>query len=154
MTFEQFDKFQDALLKEVMKMRDTKGREYANDADRFANFKRLAVELNIDPIDVAWIFATKHLDSIRHAIKMKTFTALSEPLNGRFVDFICYLTLIAGIIEERMQDADKAALKSPNQNLLNQLAGMKGVPNEMRQMPATDSQPAEINRNYDKREWR
>lgn len=100
MTFEQFNKFQQELINEVVGMKDTKGKEYANGEDRFGNFNRLSTELGISNIDVAWVYATKHLDSIRHAIRAKQFTGLSEPIRGRFVDFIVYLTLIAGMIEE------------------------------------------------------
>lgn len=99
MNFETFDKFQAELLAEVTKMRDTKGKEYAHDQDRFANFRRLAEQLGIPDYQVGWVYAVKHLDSIASYMKTgQTFS--SEQIRGRFVDLITYLTLIAGMVEE------------------------------------------------------
>lgn len=96
MTFEQFQMFQDKLFQECREMSGTKGKEYAHDADRFANFNRLAQELEIKPELVAWIFTKKHLDAIVSYVKEgKTFS--NEAIRGRFVDAIVYLTLIAGM---------------------------------------------------------
>jgi len=99
MNFETFDKFQAGLLAEVTKMRDTKGKEYAHDQDRFANFRRLAEQLGIPDYQVGWVYAVKHIDSIASYMKTgQTFS--SEQIRGRFVDLITYLTLIAGMVLE------------------------------------------------------
>lgn len=100
MTLEQFDKFQEELLKEVVGMRDSKGKEYASETDRFANFNQDAEEMGIDRFKCAMIFCNKHIRSIKQAIRTKTFTGRAEPLRGRFVDVIVYMTLIAGMIDE------------------------------------------------------
>jgi hypothetical protein len=47
MTHSQFDEFQEKLIAEVVEMKNTKGKEYANSESRFANFDRLSVELGI-----------------------------------------------------------------------------------------------------------
>jgi hypothetical protein len=99
MTFEQFDKFQAELLAEVVKMKDTKGREYAHSEDRFANFNRLAEELEMSPEKVLWIYFTKHKDSIVSFLKTRC-TFSNESIYGRIVDAITYLTLLAGMIRE------------------------------------------------------
>lgn len=100
MNFPEFDKFQRDLLAEVVKMRDTKGKEYANDSDRFANFRRLAASLDLKDYQVAWIYCVKHLDSLASFMKNgETFS--NETIRGRFVDAITYLTLIAGMIDEK-----------------------------------------------------
>lgn len=99
MTFEEFDKFQEELLAEVVKMKTTKGREYANGEDRFGNFNRLAARLNTPNYKVGLIYAIKHLDSIE-AWMNDPSKPMVEPLHGRFVDLITYLTLIAGMAEE------------------------------------------------------
>jgi hypothetical protein len=99
MTFEQFDKFQERLLAEVVKMRDTKGKEYANSADRFGNFRRLSESVGLADYQVAYVYMSKHLDSIASYMKNhKTFSA--ESIRGRFIDTLTYLTLIAGMVEE------------------------------------------------------
>lgn len=106
MTFEEFDKFQDELWKECVKMRDTKGKEYANSANRFANFNRLAESLGLTNIQVAWVYAAKHLDSIAQFCRTQQ-THSTEPIRGRIVDAMVYLSLIAGMIHEYDKDTLK-----------------------------------------------
>jgi hypothetical protein len=118
MTFEQFDKFQAALISKVVKMRDTKGKEYANDADRFANFRRLAQQLGMKDYQVGWVYGVKHFDALASFMRTgKEFS--SEGIRGRIVDAITYLTLIAGMIEEAVparkpRQAKDAVLKDEN----------------------------------------
>lgn len=109
MTFEEFDKFQDELWKECVEMRNTKGKEYAHSEDRFANFNRLAEELDVRNILIAWVYTTKHLDSIGSFVKTgKIFS--SEGIRGRIVDAIVYLTLIAGMLEEDSREIEKLGI--------------------------------------------
>lgn len=99
MTFEEFDKFYDELIEETKKMRDTKGREYAHEADRFANFKRNATALGLDPLQVWAVYFMKHIDSIMSFVQSKR-TFSDESIRGRFVDAITYLGLAAGMVAE------------------------------------------------------
>jgi hypothetical protein len=100
MTFDDFNRFQLELIDEVLKMRDTKGKEYANSTNRFANFDRLSEQLGLTNIQIAWVYIAKHLDAIQNYIKTgKSFS--TEPIRGRIVDALTYLTLIAGMIEEK-----------------------------------------------------
>ena len=99
MTFEDFDKWQADLWEECVKIRDTKGKEYAHSQDRFANFNRLAEELEISNIKIGWIFLRKHLDSIASYVKCGKVHS-TESIRGRIVDAIVYLTLIGGMIAE------------------------------------------------------
>lgn len=98
MTFMDFDKYFDQLIGKCRGMRDTKGKEYANSTDRFANFDRLADTLNLTRLQIAQVYLQKHLDSINHYIK--TGTEGAEPIEGRFVDAITYLSLMAGMVNE------------------------------------------------------
>jgi hypothetical protein len=98
MTFTEFDKYQEDLLAQVVKMKDTKGKEYAHSVDRFANFNRLADRLSQPNVVIAWIYFMKHIDSIESYVREgKTFS--TENIQGRIVDAITYLTLIGGMIE-------------------------------------------------------
>jgi hypothetical protein len=99
-TFNEFNDFQQKLFDECIQIRDTKGKEYANSDDRFANFNRLRDSLGLTNVQIGWVYATKHFDSIAQAIKTKQYTGRAEPIRGRIVDAIVYLTLIAGMIEE------------------------------------------------------
>jgi len=99
MTFEEFDKSYDSLIEETIKMRDTKGKEYAHEGDRFANFKRHGEAIGLDPIMVLYVYASKHWDAITSYVKGNR-TGLSEPIRGRIVDLITYAGLLNGMIEE------------------------------------------------------
>ena len=100
MTFKEFDDFQGKLLEEVVQMKDTKGKEYANSSERFANFNRAAQKKGVSRLIVASIFLDKHLDAIDSYIKHNGVIYSTEPIRGRIVDAITYLTLMAGMIEE------------------------------------------------------
>lgn len=99
MTFQEFDEFQEKLLDEVVQMKNTKGKEYANSESRFANFDRLSQRLNIKPTAVALVYLTKHMDAIESYIS-RGRTYSTESIQGRIVDAITYLTLVAGMIQE------------------------------------------------------
>ena len=102
MTFEAFDKFTTDVIQKVLLMRDTKGKEYAHTADRFDNFNRLAARLNLPREKVWQVYFTKHLDAIESFIDNgREFS--DEGIQGRIVDAITYLTLLAGMIEEDAQ---------------------------------------------------
>lgn len=106
MTFKDFDEFQAALLAEVVQMKDTKGKEYANSESRFANFDRLSDRLNLPNIQIGLVYLTKHMDAIESYIaKGRTYS--TETIQGRIVDAITYLTLIAGMIEEKERETSK-----------------------------------------------
>lgn len=125
MTFEEFEKYQQSLFDEVAKMRDTKGREYANSADRFANFNRLAEELGLSNVQVAWVYTAKHLDSLKQYIRTQQ-TYSTEPIEGRIVDAICYLTLIGGMLLEGRTKEAAAGQMDP-------LGQLKGYSNYLKQ---------------------
>lgn len=102
MTFEDFDKFTEEILTEVRKMRDTKGKEYARTKDRFDNFNRLGVTLNLPRYKVWQVYFYKHIDSINSYVDNGTEFS-EEKIRGRIVDAVTYLLLLAGMIEEDLQ---------------------------------------------------
>lgn len=81
-------------------MGDTKGREYARSAvSRFSNFDRLSTLLDIPNTQICLIYLMKHIDGIAYYVKNGN-EASAEPIRGRIIDAITYLTLLAGMIEE------------------------------------------------------
>jgi len=98
MTYEDFDKLVEQMIQEEKAIGNTKGKEYTQ-GDRLDNFKRLAAELGITPLQVLWIYLKKHLDSIAHYVR--TEKVLSEPIQGRIKDARVYLSLLRGLIEEK-----------------------------------------------------
>lgn len=98
---------------EVLGVNKSKGGEYSGDTNALANFERLAVELNMSPEKVLWVYMTKHLDSIRTYIKNIStqideadrlngpLPVLSEPITGRVMDVIAYMCLFTAQCERR-----------------------------------------------------
>lgn len=81
----------------------SKGAEYAGTADRLSNFKRGANLTGATPLQVAFIYASKHYDSLSTFIRKDASgepQALSEPIAGRLDDLINYCILMKAIIQE------------------------------------------------------
>jgi len=113
MTFKEFDDYSDDLLHSVLDMRNTKGKEYTHGKDRFDNFNRLAIKCgNLDRKVVWLVYFTKHIDAIESYINNgREFS--SEGIEGRIVDAITYLTLLAGMIKEEKSSKERECNRSP-----------------------------------------
>lgn len=84
----------DAVLKELR----TKGGDYAEEADAFANFYDDAKAMNISVYQAIGIHLNKQFRAIR---KWLSGTELkSEDIRSRITDEIAYLMLLRGIIEQ------------------------------------------------------
>ncbi len=104
MTFQEFAAFQKKLFEDCIQMCDTKGLEYTSGKDRFENFNDAATDMDVPRLKVAEIFLDKHMRAIESYIRTgKSYS--TEPIRGRFVDAIVYLTLIAGMVEEDITNA-------------------------------------------------
>lgn len=90
----------DATFKSCHQLLVVKGGEYAGSDDRLANFKRGAALVGVDPLAVAFIYASKHYDSIASYVRDPS-RASSEPIEGRFDDLINYMLLMKAIVAER-----------------------------------------------------
>ncbi len=104
MTFDEFETYANAVMAGVHNCIATKGKEYANSEERFANFNRLSVRLNISNTQVGLVYLTKHMDAIESYIAKKR-TYSTETIQGRIIDAIAYLTLIGGMIAEEEANA-------------------------------------------------
>ncbi len=89
---------------EVMSTREAGQKEYAHDEDNaFANFQRLAADLDMDQKKVLWVYAMKHRDGI--ASYLNGHTSQREDVTGRIKDLIVYLFLLWCMIEEEKEIA-------------------------------------------------
>jgi hypothetical protein len=111
-----FEALCDALLGDARKnIMAKKGREYAGNEDRLANFKRGAANCGVNPETVLYVYLSKHIDSlstfIRDLERTKNLKSveekLTEPIAERLKDAINYLLLLHGLIKER-STAEKA----------------------------------------------
>lgn len=100
-----FEVLVERIRKETTELLVIKGREYAGDADRLANFKRGAALTGVDPLTVLFIYMSKHYDALATYIRDNqagdTMPVLSEPITGRVADLINYCVLAWALIEEK-----------------------------------------------------
>lgn len=106
MTFDEFEILQRQLFEERLKIAAGKGKEYSGFEDRLSNFKEEGKEMNISPLKVCHIFFNKHMRAIKSYINYeKEFS--EETIRGRFLDAICYLELMYGLIYENSKTESK-----------------------------------------------
>lgn len=92
------------LFEECFEVMESKGVDYASKEDSLANFKRNAKALGLTKYQILLVYLNKHLDSINNAVKYhpespRTET-VSEPLRGRVIDAINYMTILINMMEE------------------------------------------------------
>lgn len=90
------------LLEEATAIREAKGNDYSGKEDANANFKRLAKQLGLTPLQICWVYLSKHHDAI--ATYVKDGKIKSEPIQSRIIDEINYLLFIASLIEEEPEE--------------------------------------------------
>ncbi len=84
---------------EIMALREAGQKEYAGDGrDAFHNFNEIAIQLGLEPIDVLWVYAYKHVQGILNYIK--GHESQREDVRGRINDLIVYLFLLRAMIDE------------------------------------------------------
>lgn len=94
---EYVQKFLDTFCFPVM---GTKGEEYSRgEEDCNSNFKRVAEATGLTPLQVAYVYLAKHLDSIASYVKRGQVFS-DEGIEGRLGDAINYLLILGSLIEE------------------------------------------------------
>lgn len=99
----QFDSVVKQTIDSIAALLRVKGGEYAGSADRLANFKRGAALTGTTPLQVAFIYASKHYDSLANFVRRMADGSqleMSEPIEGRLDDLINYCILMKAIIKE------------------------------------------------------
>ena len=104
MTTNEFkDLFNNEILPSINSMRDAGQKEYAHDVDEiFANFHRIAEDMDIDRKKVLMTYFLKHVDGINAFVK--GHKSQREDVTGRITDCIVYLMLLWGMITEERSD--------------------------------------------------
>jgi hypothetical protein len=96
---EFLDFFQNDMVGKEIQIFTLKGEEYSGSINRFQNFEKLADELGLHPLEILWVYASKHKDSIATFIKDKKVHS-NEDIIGRFQDLRNYLALGAGMVKK------------------------------------------------------
>ena len=94
------DLFLDIMM-ELKRTRDAGQKEYAHSEDNvFANFERIAANLDISREQALMVYLLKHIDGINAWIK--GHRSQREDVSGRIKDAIVYLCLLWGMSEEEI----------------------------------------------------
>ena len=97
--------FDNEIMPAIRSMRDAGQKEYAQDLDEiFANFHRIAEDMDIDRKKVLMTYFLKHVDGINAFIK--GHNSQREDVTGRITDCIVYLMLLWGMIKEERSNND------------------------------------------------
>lgn len=102
----QFDAIRAALAERREAIVQKKRPEYTEGhADVLNNFKVVAAELGITPIQVWYVYFRKHVASISQFCTDPTRT-LSEPVTERIADAMNYLDLLNALVVESLELKD------------------------------------------------
>tara|TARA_R100000808_G_C2112969_1_gene126494 strand:- start:100 stop:387 length:288 start_codon:yes stop_codon:yes gene_type:complete len=87
------------IWKKIKATRDSGQKEYAhNNADIFANFKRVSNVLEVSKEKVLMTYLLKHIDGV--SAYVKGHKSQREDVRGRLSDVIVYSMLLWAMIEE------------------------------------------------------
>lgn len=103
MNLREFDIVLEETIVSIKRLLTVKGGEYAGNEDRLANFKRGAERVGLHPLQVLWIYTSKHVDSVETYIKdvaQGKTRERSEPIEGRLDDIINYCILAKALVAE------------------------------------------------------
>lgn len=98
MNHDQFQRVRENIAEARDSMLTIKWRDYRGvSPDLLANFKDIAAELGITPIQVLGVYMNKHVKAINKFIRCPD-SENSEPIQGRIIDNMNYLDLLAALI--------------------------------------------------------
>jgi hypothetical protein len=94
------------LYDECLAVQKAKGADYSGREDALANFKRNAERLGMTKYQIWAVYTAKHIDSIFNSIKTDPNSPQveSEPLRGRIVDAISYLSILEALLAEDREE--------------------------------------------------
>lgn len=88
------------LMDEALRVTQSKGADYTTgDTDALKNFKSVAKDLGLTPLQVWGVYAKKHFDAVMAYAKTGGQNE-SEPIKGRLIDVINYAALFYGLVME------------------------------------------------------
>lgn len=112
MNLSEFTRLFTSTMKTLEGLLIVKGGEYAGSDDRLANFKRGANLTGTTPLQVAFIYASKHYDAVATYVRdtaTGTQRERSESIDGRLDDLMNYCLLMKALVVEARNSELKAA---------------------------------------------
>jgi hypothetical protein len=110
MNTSELNRIVDSTYNELRRLLNVKGAEYANSEDRLANFRRGAALTGCTPLQVLFIYMSKHYDAVASFVQTSAkgeARPSSEPIEGRLDDLINYCLLAKGLLAEAGALQDK-----------------------------------------------
>lgn len=111
MTTPQLEQLFSQHWQEIVKLTNSKGKDYASDADRLSNFKDLAEQLGMTPYQIWGVYANKHWLAINAFIR-NNGQLESEPIESRVHDIIVYSFLLLGLIQDQNKEGKNEAVRT------------------------------------------
>lgn len=99
----KFDELFATTMDELKKLAQVKGGEYSGDADRLANFRRVAANAGITKETALFTYMSKHWDAISTYVRdnqLGVKRVRSEKMAGRVHDLMVYSLLLLAMLEE------------------------------------------------------
>lgn len=106
MKYEDMESLISAEFTRIRELRSTKGREYAGEEDTLADFKEVAEEAGIAPLQVWATYVKKHQRAIDTYIREGHVK--SEAIEDRIRDVIVYHLLLLGLIQDSKPNLKEA----------------------------------------------
>ena len=112
----EFEAIVATTISSVQFLLKIKGGEYTDYTDRLSNFKRGATLTGCTPLQVLFIYLSKHYDGVASYVKTSATGSpreSSEPIEGRFDDIINYCILAKALIAEEKGEVTASKVTVP-----------------------------------------
>lgn len=101
MLVKEFDDNAEELISLAKEIRERKRPDYTLGSENvLRNFDTIAVDLDLPPEKIVWVYMKKHLDAILSHVNYPNYEA-SEPIEARFADTVNYILLLYSVIKRR-----------------------------------------------------
>lgn len=102
MTNKQFELIFDEIIAKCHELLVSKGHDYTYGEDRLSNFKEIAIDTGVAPMQVWYVYFSKHISAIKTYFRNNKLE--SEPIESRLFDAINYLILGYALIKENKNE--------------------------------------------------
>lgn len=106
MNYRRMEEISEALFDRYRELRETKGREYAGEEDTLADFKEVAAEVGVTPLQCWAIYVKKH-ERARDTF-IREGGVKSESIDSRIDDIVTYHALLLGLVEDELIEREAA----------------------------------------------
>lgn len=130
MNTKELDMLVNQTFADIKRLLVVKGGEYANAEDRLANFKRGAGLTGCTPLQVLFIYMSKHYDAVASFAQTSAkgeARPSSEPIEGRLDGLINYCLLAKGLIREQAAQGKMLSSNLPPRDFKDPYAGVEAV---------------------------